>query len=791
MKYLLLILLAVCSASLYSNNRPDVYREIKIFVPNHTTLTTIFNCGVDPEGVTGTIGHEMTFIANSYALTRLSGNQISYTVIQNDVAQSYAQHLHKGPMNALGFGEGSMGGYYTYAEVLQQLDSMRVRFPAFITQRESIGYSHEGRAIWIVKISDHPTVNETNEPEVLYTALHHAREPEGMMTVIYYMWWLLENYGTEPHATYLVNNRQIWFIPVVNPDGYVYNETTNPGGGGMWRKNRRDNGGDYYGVDLNRNYGPRNMWDAPGGGSSDDPRTDQYRGIAPFSEPEIAAIDRFMRAHTIKTALNYHTFGNYLIYPLGYISSESADSLLYREFAFDMTAENRYRSGLDIQTVYYGTRGGSDDYMYGDNTKPKTFAMTPEVGNQFWPPSSLILPFAQINLKANAYYSYVAGIFPVLHDVEITDDNHDGILSPGESFSVNTIVRAKGLDDVFNLFVNISADTTIFQWDSGSSSIEFIPSTGKDFAQFTGSIRATAPLGKQTYLIVSLTDTTGYLSRDSVPIIVGPSTLFLSDDASQGISNWTPDGWSISINGHNSANSFTDSPYGNYFSNSENCLTLTQPLNLNGYDHALLSFYTRWAIEPCSDFALIEVSTDSSEWTSVRTSLSREGSGADNQFNGTWGYDAYSPGKDWLHQYVDLTPYHDQTIWLRFRMTANGYDQRDGWYIDNIVIRGFTESPDGVGEQYSILPAHFTLSQNYPNPFNPTTVIRYQLPVQGYVMLKVFDMLGKEVTTLVNGMQDAGYKSVQFNAANLPSGVYYYRMQAGTFTDVKKMLLVR
>ncbi len=177
------------------------------------------------------------------------------------------------------------------------------------------------------------------------------------------MWWLLENYGTNPEATYLVNNRQMWFIPVVNPDGYVYNQTTNPAGGGLWRKNRRNNGDGTFGVDLNRNYGTFDMWNAPNGGSSTATNNDTYRGTAPFSEPETAIMDVFMRSHNIKTCLNYHTYGNYLIYPWGYLSHENGDSIIYRDWTYEMTFANHYTNGTDLQTVAYSTRGNSDDYM--------------------------------------------------------------------------------------------------------------------------------------------------------------------------------------------------------------------------------------------------------------------------------------------------------------------------------------------------------------------------------------------------------------------------------------------
>ena len=89
------------------------------------------------------------------------------------------------------------------------------------------------------------------------------------------------------------------------------------------------------------------------------------------------------------------------------------------------------------------------------------------------------------------------------------------------------------------------------------------------------------------------------------------------------------------------------------------------------------------------------------------------------------------------------------------------------------------------------LPTPYKMSQNYPNPFNPTTTINYQLPTQVHVTFKLFDVLGREVATLVNGVEEAGYKSVNFDASKLPSGVYFYRLQAGSFVRTNKMLLIK
>jgi hypothetical protein len=97
----------------------------------------------------------------------------------------------------------------------------------------------------------------------------------------------------------------------------------------------------------------------------------------------------------------------------------------------------------------------------------------------------------------------------------------------------------------------------------------------------------------------------------------------------------------------------------------------------------------------------------------------------------------------------------------------------------------------GVKSQAGSHPEEFSLHQNYPNPFNPSTTINYDLPKESRVSLKVFDTLGREVATLVNEDQKAGYKSTVWNGAGLASGIYYYRLQAGDFTATRKLLLLK
>jgi hypothetical protein len=105
------------------------------------------------------------------------------------------------------------------------------------------------------------------------------------------------------------------------------------------------------------------------------------------------------------------------------------------------------------------------------------------------------------------------------------------------------------------------------------------------------------------------------------------------------------------------------------------------------------------------------------------------------------------------------------------------------WYDNDFVTN--------VNETKPAIPTEFSLSQNYPNPFNPSTIIQYAISSRQLVTLKVYDILGSEVATLVNQEQNAGSYNVDFNASKLSSGVYFYRLQAGSFVQSKKMILIK
>ncbi len=111
--------------------------------------------------------------------------------------------------------------------------------------------------------------------------------------------------------------------------------------------------------------------------------------------------------------------------------------------------------------------------------------------------------------------------------------------------------------------------------------------------------------------------------------------------------------------------------------------------------------------------------------------------------------------------------------------------------MDGVWRRPTTEILTGVKDGNKGVPASFSLNQNYPNPFNPTTTIGYDVPVRIHVTIVAYDILGRLVETLVDGERQPGHYEVTFNASRLPSGIYFYRLQAGSFSETRKLSFVK
>lgn len=381
-------------------------------------LEQLFSMGLEVDHFSYENKKDFTAEVSDTDVALFRRNGVKVTILVKDLEKNYAKlneqinRKNARPGNQAraaaiatpaNFSLGAYAGYYAYADLPGILDRMRTLYPNLITVKSSIGNSLGGRPLYMVKISDNPDADE-NEPELLLNALHHAREPISLSQLIFFMWHVLENYGSDKEIRTLLNSSEIYIVPCVNPDGYVYNQTTNPNGGGLWRKNRRANSDNTFGVDLNRNYSYNYALDNTG--SSPTTSSDTYRGTGAFSEPETAALRNFAAQRHFVTALNYHSYSNVCIYPFESLNpNNNAELSLFRNAATYLTAENGFQIGNSSETVGYKANGTAPDWEFGEQTaKGKLYGFTPEIGTSadgFWPASSRIVPLCNTMIDMN------------------------------------------------------------------------------------------------------------------------------------------------------------------------------------------------------------------------------------------------------------------------------------------------------------------------------------------------------------------------------------------------------
>lgn len=610
----------------------------------------------------------------------------------NDSELRIQRSLSKNKFNVSGFGFGSHAGFYTVEEVYNKLDSMRLKYPSLITSKVQIGTTVQGRPIYAVKISDSPDMDE-EEPEVFYNSMIHAREPQGMMVLMYFMYYLLENYSIDPEVTYLVNNRELYFVPVINVDGYKKNIYDSPAGGGMYRRNLN-------GVDLNRNFGYQ--WGYDNFGSSPYSTSETYRGPSSFSEPETRAIRDFCNAREFKSALNYHTFSNLLISPWGYVNQESPDSLIFRDFSAEMTKYNYYAWGT-AGDLLYNTNGDADDWMYGEQvSKSKIISMTPEVGSNmdgFWPAKNRIFPLAQENLYPNLYLAWTAGAYVVLSDYYLSKE----YFNPGETIEITPVFTNKGLGDAGQFTAEIISLNENAVIEIAELSFAGLNSRNKiqSPSSFRVNISQSASVVDNLPLVIKVKTGNQYISADTIFIQPGIPQVIYDDTTTVITSGWTTGSiWSITTSDfHTPPGCYTDSKSGLYRNGMNASLIMKNQVDLKGYFNPVLSFYTKYDIERGWDYGQVKVSTNNGfSWTALKGRHTHPG----NTYQVSEPvYDGQQ--SDWVKEEINLNAYSGSKIKIRFDLITDAATQKDGWYIDDIKIIYYAVLPVEV-KSFSLTP---------------------------------------------------------------------------------------
>lgn len=327
-------------------------------------------------------------------------------------------HFPASEIRALDFPSGD-SIYHNYAEMNAEIDALVAKYPN-LAHKFTIGKSLQGRDIVGIRIGAHATDGLTNSslPGIVIMGGHHAREHLSMEIPLLLAKHLLEN--RDGTVLRLLDTRDIFLIPQVNPDGAEFDIST--GSYQMWRKNRNlNNGNRCAGVDLNRNYGFK--WGQ--GGSSTNPCNDTYMGPSAFSEPETQAVKAFVEGHpNLKVLLTLHTYSELILYPWGvsYDGVENiADRTTFQKMAQSMAVWNGYTP--EQSSELYITSGDTVDWAYGTlGMFAFTFELSPSGGGfgggGFYPGAAEIQRTFQANLR------------PALYLMDLADNPHRAASAP-------------------------------------------------------------------------------------------------------------------------------------------------------------------------------------------------------------------------------------------------------------------------------------------------------------------------------------------------------------------------
>lgn len=354
---------------------------------------------------------------------------------------------------------GTLRGCLNWDASEEYVRGLAKAFPE-ITEVKEIGKTVENRAITALcvgRCSESETIidedgNEvskaTNVPQAFLNGMHHSRECVSLMTIIKTLEKIftgLANAANEDSAWAqdLVRTRRIWFVPVVNPDGYVYNEQQLMVNGltlrhAMQRKNRASSDSscisERVGVDLNRNYATCFFEDDKNDprtrGASLNPCDEDYQGTAPFSEPETIAVKNLIESSNFTTALNVHSFGEFLLLPWSCKNKDmtSKESEYYLRLGRDFSGKNHFTTGHSYKMIGYAVDGDAADWMYDTHG---IYAMSPEVGpgdawvnakrgrDGFWPDSNIVESLAVANIDMLLQASLAAGSYLRFADIRI------------------------------------------------------------------------------------------------------------------------------------------------------------------------------------------------------------------------------------------------------------------------------------------------------------------------------------------------------------------------------------
>jgi carboxypeptidase T len=429
------------------------------------------------------------------------------------------------------------------------------------------------------------------------------------------------------------------------------------------------------GVDLNRNYGVE--WGYDELGSSSFSWHPWYRGDSAFSEPETQAMKLLLQQHNFKSAINWHAWGNYLIYPWNYKNYYTDDSVSFEAFCKQMAYENNYVYGTCYETYGYQSNGDADDWAYGINPgDPHILSITAETGNAsdgFWPTQSRIIELCKEALPNDLTFLRLN-----LHYAKIHDLSSSVLISSADYLHYR--IQNLGIDTPSTFTVQFTSLTPGFTIDPAPRQYNALQKLQEvaDSVYYNISLPGSAELE----YIISV-DNGSYAYTDTIKKYYDPAALYFYNDCSD-MSHFSGSDWGLANNQYYSfPSSITESPGGNYSIFQQSELTLDSVIDLTTAEYAAVNFYAKWDLENNYDYVQLLISTDNGvSWSPLCGKYSEIASSDEPAGEPVW--DAIQ--NDWIMEDVSLNDYIGMTAKLKFSFLSDQSGTRDGFYFDDLSV---------------------------------------------------------------------------------------------------------
>jgi len=384
------------------------YKVARVFLENEKQISVIDSWGLDVWSRESTLGLGWNdIVVNDDHLIELLKLEAPYDLIINDLEE----HLAEGHRDLEASRRDAVladffTAYHTYDEFVAYLTNLTNVYSSIAKFIPSIGTSIQNRNLFGVTITGTAT---GTKKKIFVSGGQHAREWIAPATTVYIITQLITQYSSNQAVKTLLDGTIFHFVPLVNPDGYVF--TWGGSANRLWRKNRRANTGGSYGVDLNRNWDDH--WG--GEGSSGTPTSDTYRGTAAFSEPESSAVSKHVTANgPFRGAIDYHSYSQLILRPYGWTTTvppnEATAKLVGDTIRARILAVNNVAYTSEPSWQLYYTSGTAQDWYYSKASVPLSYTIelrdTGTYGFQL--PATQIKPTGAENWAGFLYFAQTA-----------------------------------------------------------------------------------------------------------------------------------------------------------------------------------------------------------------------------------------------------------------------------------------------------------------------------------------------------------------------------------------------